>query len=714
MKNLGFKTVAQALLTLGGLALVGCNAPSPEAGLGTPAPDTAASADLQHAHPAVMRGQPELPAGQVLQPLPNLQGPKTRLPLRSLAVAPNPSVVALKVLILSAGSGDFGVAAAKNMLDVAGVPYDVLDAAPAGITPSTLVADDGSGKYQGIILTSGSLSYESAPGVYQSALDWAGWNLLWQYEKDYSARQLSLYTYPSTWPEDYGLRDAGAASANADVKLAAAGQSVFSDFKPGGTLPVRYAYNYPATLASVPGVTTTPLLTDASGRVLAATSTTDGRERLALTFAQNPYLLHSSLVGYGLVNWLTKGVYLGESRRFNQVDVDDYFFPGDVFDVATGTIQRDSFRISASDALAVADQQRALRKAYPVAADFKFAMMYNGGGNDPGSGADLNAPYSCVATVVSSDPLSSVSRCLSTTFDWVSHTKEHFYMDFLNYADSFAQLKPNLDIGAAMGLKVSRKSLLSGNMSGLGYYNPAGDGPLTDYGLGASNVNFLKAAQNSGARYLASNHSVSSQIDPTCASCGLAHPLNPSIFLVPRWPTNMFYNVTDPQQAAGAYNAVYGPGGSFPFWDHPLSFSEILDKESDIALAHVLSGVAFPHYMHQGNLRQYSPGHSLASDWTAALVSKYSQYSTLPLKTLRWDDLGAYVQARTSYMKSGLTGQWNRSTKTVTLRSAKGGSAFVTGIPATGLPLSSSEVYGGKTITGFTLTAGQVVTASVP
>ncbi|WP_407542893.1 hypothetical protein Q0M94_24765 (plasmid) [Deinococcus radiomollis] len=691
------------LLSLTGLLLAGCAQPSVPAS--SPLVNSVSGASQQTAnaeHLATLTA-PALPDGRNLKPLPNLDGPRLRLPLQTLSVNPNTSVVALKVLILSAGTSDSSLPAAKAMLDQVGVPYDVVNPAVAGsFTSSTLVAADGTGNYQGVLLTTGNLAYEASPGNWQSGLDWTGWNLLWQYESDYHVRQLALYTYPSSWPEDYGMRDAGGASGTASPTLTTAGAQVFTDLRSGVALPIRFAYNYPATLVSVPGVTTTPLLNDAAGRTLAVRSDTAGRERIALNFAQNPYLLHSSLVGYSLVNWLTKGVYIGEYRRYNQLDIDDWFLDGDVFDATTKVVQPDAFRLSASDALALPDQQNALRAAFPVSSTFKFAVLFNG------VQADVTAPASCSPTVVSSDPLSSVTRCLGNQFDWVSHTYAHLYMDFLNYTDSAAQLKPNLTVGSQMGLSVSTKSLVSGAMSGLGYYNPAGDGVATDHGLSASNTDFLKAAQDSGTQYLASNHSVASQWDAGCANCGLTHPLNANLFLVPRWPTNVFYDVTDPTQATAAYNSVYGPGGTAPYWDHALNYSEFLDKETDIALSHLLSGGAYPHYMHQDNARQYAAGRSLAYDWEAALLAKYSAYSTLPLKTLRWDDLGAYMKARTSFMKSGLSGSWDRSANSVSLRSARGGSGYVTGAV-----LGSSEVYNGRTISAFTAGAGQVISAPV-
>lgn len=113
--------------------------------------------------------------------------------------------------------------------------------------------------------------------------------------------------------------------------------------------------------------------------------------------------------------------------------------------------------------------------------------------------------------------------------------------------------------------------------------------------------------------------------------------------------------------------------------------------------------------MHQDNLRQYASGHSLAFDWEAALLAKYSAYSTLPLTTLRWDDLGRYVKDHTSAMKGQVSGTWNRATRTATITSGTGGVAFMTGVPGT-----SSSQYAGLTIGRWELAAGQSVLVQVP
>ena len=703
MKRAGPLSICTLLLT--GLMLGGCARPSG----GAPASPDAGTAPVipMHGmhHHSVERAPVALPHAQNLTAQRVLSGPTTPPPLRALAANANTNVVALKVLIIGTGPGDADLDAAKAMLDNAGVPYDVLDARPAGsLTNDTLVAADGTGKYQGIVLTTGNLAYEASPGVFQSALDWTAWNVLWQYEAAYKARQLAMYVFPGTWPEDYGLRYVdGTAGASADLKVPASGQSILSDFVPTATIPVRNAYGYPSSVTPVTGVTTTPLLTDASGNVLAAESDTGGRERVALTFAQNPNMLHSQLLSYSLMNWLTQGVYIGEYHRYNELDIDDWFLDGDEIDPTTGQVGMDTFRLSPQDALAARDQQTLLDSRYPVSKDFRYAIAFNGGG------AETSAAKSCDPKVKSDDPLTSVSRCLATAFDWISHTEDHPYMDFLNYADSYEQLKGNLTIASQLGLKASTHSLVTGSHSGLGWYNVNGDGPPTDYGIMKSNPNLLKAAQNTQITVIASNHSVASQWDPSCPNCGMVHPMNANVLLVPRWPTNIFYYATTPLEATTGYNNIYGPGGTAPYWDHNLSYTELLDKETDIAMSHVLAGGGYVHYMHQENLRQFVPGRSLAFDWEDALLKKYTTYSTLPLRTLRWDDLGTYMKDRTTFIKAGVTGSWDRAAKTVTLSAPKGGVAFVTGTSGG----DSFETYAGRSITKVKLTGATKRTIAV-
>ena len=178
-----------------------------------------------------------------------------------------------------------------------------------------------------------------------------------------------------------------------------------------------------------------------------------------------------------------------------------------------------------------------------------------------------------------------------------------------------------------------------------------------------------------------------------CASCGVRHPLKPGIMLLPRFPTNVFYNVTTPDEALSEYNYIYGPGGVAPYWNHDLGYDEYLNAETDIALYHLLSYSPYPHFFHQANLREYEAGHSLLYDWLETLVARYSELSAVPLVTMKWDDLARSVDQRTSFFEAGASGVWDRATNKVTLRSAQGGYVL-----ATGVTFGSREVYAGETL----------------
>ena len=49
--------------------------------------------------------------------------------------------------------------------------------------------------------------------------------------------------------------------------------------------------------------------------------------------------------------------------------------------------------------------------------------------------------------------------------------------------------------------------------------------------------------------------------------------------MIPRRPTNLFYNVSTPDQWVTEYNDIYRS-----FWGRDLSYAEILDNESDVLL----------------------------------------------------------------------------------------------------------------------------------
>src|SRR5690606_29907056 len=151
---------------------------------------------------------------------------------------------------------------------------------------------------------------------YLSALDANEWTALWDYEKAYKVRQVSLYTSHGTFPEDYCLNlvsEGGIGETPQNATITAAGAPIFDYLKANAQIPISQSYVYKTSVRA--GCAATPIL-NLGGNVAGVTSTsTDGRERLALTFTSNQYLPQATMLAYGAFRWATRGVFLGEQRH---------------------------------------------------------------------------------------------------------------------------------------------------------------------------------------------------------------------------------------------------------------------------------------------------------------------------------------------------------------------------------------------------------------
>jgi hypothetical protein len=612
--------------------------------------------------------------------------------------------VALRSLVVALDAGDFGLATWSSTLDRVGAPYDVLLAKDEPLTLDRLVRADGTGRYSSILLSNNSFLYSDESGNFVSAFDATEWNTLWQYERDYAVRQVSLYTAYGTYPEDYCLRagsEGGVGNTPVNATLTSTGGQMFDYLRSGVQVPISLSYVYYSTIAA--GCTATSLINNGTNVLGVLSTSADGRERAALTFTSNQYLTQTFLLAYGLFRWSTKGVFAGEQRHYLGADVDDWFNSTDHL-YADGHLETDpGFRMSGTDANSANQQQNKLRSTYPRASQFTLNVPYNGEGI-------VTSAHSLCTSLLSSDPLTSYSRCLRNSFRWINHTYTHPKMNFTPYSENLTEINQNLTRGRQIGLTVPTEVLKTPEYSGLGVYNPdiTNDiDPPTDFGLGASNTELLRAAKDAGVKYLHGNMSFKSH-QPGCFNCGIYHPLEPSLLIVPDWPTNIAYHVTTADEETLFYNGYYGPNGKFPFWDHNLTYTDLLNYETDIALQHVMSGSAYVHTFHQGNLRQYASGKSLVFDWANQVAAKYSGYYSVPMRTPAWTNLASYVANRTKHfgtLGAGADVVWNRTANTLTATSPAAGGLFLTGVRATGY-----DAYGTDSISWVALAANTPAT----
>ncbi|MGU7775010.1 Agd3-related carbohydrate-binding protein [Burkholderia sp. MR1-5-21] len=126
------------------------------------------------------------------------------MPLR--AIAETPVSIAMKLLVVSADGTEPSFAAITSVLNQVGVPYDALIATKTPLTATMLSDGLGNGRYQGVLPSTGNLGYLNAStGTYESAFSAAQWQTQWNYEQAFRVRQATLYTYPSGFPDNYGL-----------------------------------------------------------------------------------------------------------------------------------------------------------------------------------------------------------------------------------------------------------------------------------------------------------------------------------------------------------------------------------------------------------------------------------------------------------------------------------------------------------------------------
>jgi len=170
--------------------------------------------------------------------------------------------------------------------------------------------------------------------------------------------------------------------------------------------------------------------------------------------------------------------------------------------------------------------------------------------------------------------------------------------------------------------------------------------------------------------------------------------------MIPRRPVNLFYNVSTPTEWTNEYNYLY-----HNFWGRDLSYTEVLDKVSDVLLQYLLRGEVDPWMFHQNNLRAYDGVHTLLGDLLDRALQKYSAIVVLPIRSLTQAAIGDWTKARMRYNGAGIHASIAPAQGTITITADQ---AAV--VPVTGLCGAAAEQYGGQCISHISLAAGQTAT----
>ena len=564
--------------------------------------------------------------------------------------APPSLPVDARVLVITANGTDAAFGAIAGVLGTLGTPYDVLNATTgAPLTADTLATGD-HGRYHAIFLDVGDLGVGGTSAF--SADEWA---TLAAYEAKFGVRRVALYATPTP---DYGLTSTGSIDPMKSPIIAHctdAGAAVFVGTSClASPITIDLGWAYPAAAADG---ATVPIITDAAGHVYAATRTyPDGREALALTFAQASYALFTLQLGYGLVNWATRGLFVGERHVYLSPQLDDLFLSSTIYPEAGAT-----YRITDGDLQALADWQ-AGERANPLFAALRLAWACNA----QGSGA--------------SDPLTQRAQALGSTFSWISHTWDHADLTDIGYAAALTEFTRNDQTLRALGL--------------MPY---ATINAVTPGITGLDNIHAMQAAYDTGIRYLVSDTSVAGEDNPT-PNAGFWNALVSGILEIPRIPTNLDYDVSQPAEWLASYKARVAAIGSY---------ADIISSESRTLVGYMVSGNNDPLMFHQANTRQFAPGHSLLTDLLGATLDRYQALSTVPILSPTQDELAQRVMDRMTFNASGVAATIvpGASLTVQVTNAAK--------VPVTGLCTPGAESYGGQQISWLALGAGETATVSL-
>lgn len=604
--------------------------------------------------------------------------------------------VDLKLLILATDGKEAGLSALREFLEYSGTPFDVVKLAAGEPLPQLSQGDQG--RYQGIILTLGNLGFCNPD--CRSALDPDGWARLDAYTRDFGVRTLSYYTFPEP---RYGLSYTAGVSTSDEAPLTAeftaAAEPVFRDLRTSSPVRITHAFAYRAKPLAAEGERTIPLLTSGPDVLAVLHEKADGRESIALTFDNNPTLLHSLTLQGGLIDWLTRGVRLGWRKAWLMPQVDDLFLPNYLFDssmpecataggpiVAPGVeIPCVKLRIDGNDLEAVAQWQDSWR-AKPQFAGLRVAMAYNGFG-----------------VKAEEDPLLAAARTRRNDFFWVSHTHTHRHLDCYapvedgcrgaNAAEARIEIANNRQAAADFGLELDAPSLVTPQISGL------------------NNARFLEGAASEGIRYLVSDTS-RPEFLPAKPNMVKPSDLQTGIFFIPRRPTAIFYNASDgaprkPGSEPDEYNFLFGPGGQFrrtdgsPFHASEQDYEAIVDRDRDLTLKYMLRGEMYPLMFHQANLWRYQGSRTLMTDLLESTMASFESISRLPVLSVSQSRLGQLLEERLGYWQAGVK---------ATL--VPGGYVKITAerpavVPVTGVCEASCEAYGPFHVASVAIPAGE-------
>jgi hypothetical protein len=579
----------------------------------------------------------------------------------------------MRLLLVAATGEEPAYAAAGGALARIGVPFTTLLATQEPLDDAALYTETGACRYAGIVLVQSEVGYEDPVDGWRSALDTDEWARLDAYELACAAREVAWYAWPS---ESNGLQLVSEFEGDAVVPtyLSTDGAPLFDYLKADAAIDLAGVWGYRAQVMDP--ATTTALLQAEGGEALAVVHTrADGREVLAMTFDSSQWTRHALLLEYGVIDWVSRGLFLGARRIYLTPQIDDVFIDTEIWGEPLNP-----FRLLPADVDFIADWQPTVTARLPEGSTFVTQMAFNGAGTDPDKYPEQE--------------LIDKLQARQDEFVWINHTWGHINMNPMSVERARAEVRENCELADAWGMRgFDCDVLVTPEISGL------------------DTEDSLEGIISAGVRVVVSDTSITAAINPDnpgnspSHNVGRPNPFRPELYQVPRYPTNMFYNCTNDQQLTDQFNYIYRDE-----LGRDLTYDEIIAMDADTALLYMLGYDVNPLMFHQSNLHAFTGAdsqlHSMYSDWVDAVISRYAAHMALPVQTLDLAAIAQVMQERGAYDTCGV-----RAVRFADRIELTGAATCV--VPITGLDAPGSgrvEVYGGVPTTYVELDPCSTVT----
>ena len=326
--------------------------------------------------------------------------------------------VNLNVLVVTDGTP--AVEAIRQQLTTEGLPATVVnlhDSSRPRITRAylarTLAGGTKGGNFDGVVLP--NADPPGLSGTEQADLAW--------YEQKFGIRQVDAYTPPSP---DLGMNPpvySGPLSGAMSVTKAGAGAgfgylNAKFPFSGGPAGPAPFGYLAQSTSAGVTPLVNGAIPHGSGDGALVWQYDHGGRQELGIGFGYSYYQAQFRYLGHGIVDWLTRGVNLGDWRNYLDIAYDDMFLgdgqwstvghctPGDSV-CPKGTPMTPTIRMQPADVTYAVQWEKQH--------DFTIEFLYNGGA-------------SARFAVHGVDALLVATKPVAKDFYWVNHTYTHAYL----------------------------------------------------------------------------------------------------------------------------------------------------------------------------------------------------------------------------------------------------------------------------------------------